>query len=116
MNSMDIRPFIPAVDFEASKLFYQALGFTSDDATDDLTIISSGSCSFFLYKYDEEKLENNFMLQLAVPNIDDALESIKKAEGFNTRYEGITEERWGKVIYLWGPSGELWHVTEHASE
>jgi hypothetical protein len=21
-------------------------------------------------------------------------------------------EAWGKVVYMWGPSGELWHLTE----
>ena len=115
MNSMDIRPFIPAIDFGASKLFYEALGFMSSDATDELTIMSNGSCSFFLYKHHKKALESDFMLQLAVPNIDDALESIEKSKSFNCKYEGIKEERWGKVIYMWGPSGEMWHITEHNS-
>ena len=115
MNSMDIRPFIPAIDFDVSKSFYEALGFSSNNATDEMTIMSNGSCTFFLYKHNERKLENNIMLQLIVPNIDNALESIEKVKGFEFKYEPIKEERWGKIIYLWGPSDELWHVTELGS-
>ena len=115
MNSMDIRPFIPAIDFEASKSFYEALGFTGDNATDEMAIMSNGSCTFFLYKHNKGELGNNIMLQLSVPNIDNALESIEKVKGFEFKYEPIKKERWGKVIYMWGPSGEMWHVTELGS-
>lgn len=55
------------------------------------------------------------MFQLIVPNIDDAFKVISSLEGFDIRYEPIKQERWGQVVYLWGPSGELWHVTELSS-
>lgn len=112
MNSMDIRPFIPTIDLETSKGFYEALGFATNHATNDLVIVNNDGCTFFLYRHDQGDLESNFMLQLAIRNIDDALESIEKIKGFDFKYEGVNEERWGKVIYLWGPSGEMWHVTE----
>lgn len=52
------------------------------------------------------------MFQLSVPNIKSALETIENVEGFEIKYKPIKEERWGKVIYMWGPSGEMWHITE----
>jgi len=30
----------------------------------------------------------------------------------HVRADPPKREAWGKVIYLWGPSGELWHFTE----
>lgn len=112
MESKDIRPFIPVKNFEESKSFYEALGFSSDDVTSEMSIMSNGVCTFFLYKTDNAGSEKNFMLQLVVPSIESALSTIKSIEGFNMKYEPIKEERWGKVIYLWGPSGEMWHITE----
>jgi predicted enzyme related to lactoylglutathione lyase len=28
--------------------------------------------------------------------------------------EFANNSTWGRVIYLWGPSGELWHLTQRA--
>ena len=83
MESKDIRPFIPVKDFEASKSFYEALGFTSDDATNEMTIMSNGVCTFFLYKSDNTGHKNNFMFQLPVPSIKNTLNTIKNSEGIN---------------------------------
>jgi hypothetical protein len=52
------------------------------------------------------------MLQLIVPDINAAYETISRIEGHEFRFEPIKTESWGKVIYLWGPSGELWHITQ----
>jgi len=112
MKTRDIRPFIPVRDLAQSKSFYEALGFKSNDSTSELTIISNDTCTFFLYPSDNVNQENNFMFQLSVPNIEDALRSIENVENSNVKYEPIKEERWGKVIYMWGPSGEMWHITE----
>jgi hypothetical protein len=55
------------------------------------------------------------MLQLVVPDIEKAYEVLSKIKGFNTKCDPIKNEPWGKVVYLWGPSGELWHITELCS-
>ena len=115
MQVSDIRAFIPSKDYEISKSFYQALGFTMQYASDELSIFEWGECTFFLQKYYNEELAKNLMFQLIVPNIDAAFKVISNIEGFDIRYEPIKQERWGKVVYLWGPSGELWHVTELSS-
>jgi hypothetical protein len=112
MQVSDIRAFIPSKDYEESKSFYQALGFSMEYASDELSIFECGESTFFLQKYYNEALANNLMFQLIVPNIEEAFKVISSIHGFNIKYEPIKEERWGKVIYLWGPSGELWHVTE----
>jgi hypothetical protein len=115
MQPTSIRPFIPSKNYEESKLFYQAFGFTMEYASEDLSIFQNGPCTFFLQRYYNEEFSNNLMLQLIVPNIDTAFSVIASIPGSNFRYGPIKKEPWGKVVYLWGPAGELWHVTELAN-
>ena len=112
MQAKDIRIFIPSKDFEESKSFYQALGFAMEYASDELSIFESGDCTFFLKNSYNEDLANNLMLQLIVLDINEVFETISNIDGFDFKFESIKQERWGKVFYLWGPSGELWHITE----
>lgn len=115
MKVDDIRTFIPSKDYEVSKSFYEALGFKGEYASDDLTLFESGECSFWLQRFYNEEFANNLMLQLSVLDIEEAFDLISNLKGFDIKFEPIKVERWGKVVYLWGPSGELWHVTEFSS-
>lgn len=112
MQVDDIRAFIPSKDYQVSKLFYQALGFKMDYVSDDLTLFENGDCFFFLQRFYNEELANNLVLQLSVLDINEAYDKISGLQGFEFKYNPIQEERWGKVIFLWGPSGELWQITE----
>lgn len=112
MEVRDIRTFIPSKDYDVSKSFYQALGFKMSRASDDLSIFEAGSSTFFLQRYYNKDFADNLMLQLVVSDINDAYTAISQLRGYNFRFEPIKEESWGKVIYIWGPSGELWHITE----
>lgn len=115
MKVDDIRVFIPSKDFEISKAFYQALGFQMDYVTDDLSLFVNGECTFFLQRFYNGELATNLMLQLSVLDIHEAFAVISNLKDFAIKYEPIRVEDWGKVIYLWGPSGELWHVTEFSN-
>ncbi|MGJ8619085.1 MAG: VOC family protein [Methylophilaceae bacterium] len=112
MKIEGIRVFIPSKDYEMSKSFYESLGFSSQKAGDELTIFTKGECSFFLQKYYNEEFAKNLMLQLVVPNIEEAYALISELKFSTVRHTEIKQEAWGKVVYLWGPSGELWHITE----
>jgi len=112
MHVEDIRVFIPSKDYRESRLFYKALGFRLEEVNEELTIFQNGNSTFFLQKYFNQELADNLMFQLIVSDIDEAFNTISSIEGFDIKYEPIKEEHWGKVVYLWGPSGELWHVTE----
>lgn len=110
MNTTDIRPFIPSKDYELSKRFYESLGFTGESASPDLTIFQKSGCTFFLQRYFNEEFANNLMLQFIVEDIDAAYALVSGLSG--VKHSDIKRESWGSVIYLWGPSGELWHITE----
>lgn len=112
MKATDIRVFIPSKDFEVSKAFYCAMDFKMEPATDDLVIFSNGHCTFFLQRYYDEQFSKNLMMQLIVADIEAAFATIVAIAGNDHKYQPIQQESWGKVIYLWGPAGELWHITE----
>ncbi len=112
MKINEIRTFIPSKDYELSKSFYRLLGFSSQTVSDELTIFTKDACTFFLQKYYNEEFAKNLMLQLVVADIDAAFTFISELELSDIRYTEIKQEAWGKVVYLWGPSGELWHITE----
>lgn len=115
MKTNDIRPFIPCKDYQASIEFYSDLGFSSSYVTDDLTLFESGNCTFFLQRFYNQQLCENLMFQLCVSDIDSALEIAGLAR-HKQKITAIQNEPWGKVFYLWGPSGELWHVTQLAHQ
>lgn len=107
-----IKVFVPSKDYELSKSFYQALGFKMDYVSDDLSLFENSNCSFFLQNYYNQQFAENLMFQLSVLDINEAYEIISNLKGYSIKYKPIKNERWGKVIYLWGSAGELWHVTE----
>ncbi|HEY7771775.1 MAG TPA: hypothetical protein VIC26_01230 [Marinagarivorans sp.] len=118
MEIHEIRLFIPCKDYEKSKIFYAALGFEAESAGDELTIFTKNGCTFFLQnKFYGEEFSQNLMLQLIVKNIDEAYGLVSNLADYDIKlsdikYSEIQEEHWGRVVYLWGPSGELWHITE----
>ncbi|MGM8225127.1 hypothetical protein ACSV5M_01000 [Cellvibrio sp. ARAG 10.3] len=114
MKLNDIRVFIPSKDYETSQSFYRALGFTLSKASDDLSILEKDNTTFFLQRYYNKEFAENLMLQLVVEDIEAAYKAVSGIEvgNYNARFSPIKQESWGKVIYLWGPSGELWHITE----
>ncbi|MDO3380632.1 hypothetical protein [Gilvimarinus algae] len=112
MDVDDIRVFIPSKNYEASQAFYQALGFRMSKASNDLSIFELGKSTFFLQRYYDKAFAENLMLQLIVPDIEKAYRTVAAIEGHDFRFEPIKNEPWGRVVYLWGPAGELWHITE----
>lgn len=111
MQIFDIRPFIPCKDYAHSIHFYSELGLACEYVSNDLTLVSSGQSTFFLQRFYHKDLAENLMFQLIVLDIDTAFAMANKSE-HKTKITPIRQERWGKVFYLTGPSGELWHVTE----
>lgn len=118
-KTASLRPFVPALDFEVSKRFYQHLGFAIDLLFADGrgAILSLGACSFILQSFTVKEHAENYMLQLLVDDLDQwwqRIEAAKLPETF-----GVTPPRspqmqpWGLVVcYVFDPSGVLWHVVQ----
>ncbi|WP_444998282.1 VOC family protein [Aliikangiella sp. IMCC44359] len=115
MKVDDIRVFIPSKDYELSKSFYQALGFNLTFESSEVSELVNGECSFLLQNFYQVGVTSNLMIQLSVLDIEQVHSKLQSLSEFNIRFKPPKNKAWGKVIYLWGPSGELWHITEFFS-
>lgn len=110
------RPFLPARDFDLSKRFYEALGFTKV-LDGDVAIFRIGTSSFILQNYFEKEAAEHYMMQLMVDDLDAWWAHIAALD-LPARF-GVSEPKppamqpWGlRVAYVVDPSGVLWHVAE----
>ncbi|MBE1300512.1 MAG: lactoylglutathione lyase [Alteromonadaceae bacterium] len=115
MEVANVKAFVPSKDYEISKSFYNEIGFTAEFVSKDLTLFHNGESLFFLQNFYNKELAENFMLQICVTDIQQAFEICSEAQ-HKTKITPVQHERWGKVFYLWGPSGELLHITELAAK
>ncbi len=111
MQVEDIKAFVPCKDYEISKSFYQEIGFSCDYVTEDLSLLQNGDCFILLQRFYNAELADNFMLQICVKDINSAFELCSKSEQKRKMSE-IAVEPWAHFFYLWGPSGELLHITQ----
>lgn len=65
-----IRPFVPSKDFERSKAFYTALGFTIGYQDDGLAIMAHPDGGFFLQNHWQQDWAENFMFDWRVDDLD----------------------------------------------
>jgi len=110
------RPFLPTRDFEQSKAFYEALGFRKL-LDSDVAIFAIGATSFILHRPLEEELDNNWMMQLMVDDLDGWWAHIEKLD-LPARFDVAQPippamQPWGlRVAYLVDPAGVLWHIAQ----
>jgi predicted enzyme related to lactoylglutathione lyase len=107
--------FIPAKDFAASVRFYEEL-FAVNWRADTLCQIQAGRSKFLIQNHYQADWANNSMFQLTVDDAEAAWRTLKSS-GVLTRHGDVRaqapkQEAWGRVVYLWGPAGELWHLTQ----
>ncbi|HEX4303583.1 MAG TPA: VOC family protein [Rhizomicrobium sp.] len=110
------RPFLPTLDFDASKAFYEALGFTKL-LDSDVAIFGIGHTSFILHRPLGEGAAENFMMQLMVDDLDAwwrHIESLDLPGRFGVAPPMAPAlQPWGlRITYLVDPAGVLWHVAQ----
>jgi hypothetical protein len=115
------RPFLPAKDFEASKSFYEALGFKKL-LDGDVAIFGMGASAFILTRHYQKEWAENYMMQLMVDDLDawwTHIEALDLPRSFSVmKPKPPAMQPWGlRVAYISDPSGVLWHIAqrrEHA--
>jgi len=109
-----LRAFVPAKDFAASRAFYQDLGATEQWASDDMVLFRLGDSLFYLQDAYVKQWAENTMLFLMVPDLDLCWKELQ-APDLTNRYKGVrwkepTDYPWGlREIHLIDPAGVLWH-------
>ena len=110
------RPFMPARDFDLSKRFYEALGFTKV-LDSEVAIFNAGSGGFILQRYYQKEWAENFMMQLIVDDLDAwwaHIQSLDLPKRFDVPPpKPPAMQPWGlREAYVVDPSGVLWHVAQ----
>lgn len=112
-----IRTFIGAKNYDESRAFYQALGFTEVTLGTTMSYFKvSDRLGFYLQNAYVKDWVDNSMVFLEVENLDDCARDLRERnlmDKFRTvRLSAIKEEEWGRELFLHDPSGVLWHFGE----
>jgi len=114
---VDLKAFVPAKDLELAMKFYVELGFTVRFANPEIAELDVGGFRFLLQKFYVKAHAGNFMMQLAVRDLDAWWKRVESL-GLAERYPDImikppAMQPWGlRVAFLSDPTGVLWHVAE----
>lgn len=113
----DMRVFLPAKNYEISKKFYTALGWTITWEDDNLAVCELDGHTFYLQNYYNKDWANNTMLFFAVADTGAWFEHISAVlaeHSFpNTRVRPPKDEDYGaRVTHVWDPSGVLLHFAQ----
>lgn len=117
LNTIELKAFVPAKDFELSKQFYQDIGFTLASDTDGIAYFHHDNVSFLLQNFYRKELAENFMMHLLVENVDAWWEKIqegKVGEKYGVKVLPPEQRPWRmRDFVLIDPSGVLWRIAEN---
>jgi uncharacterized glyoxalase superfamily protein PhnB len=110
------RPFLPTQNFDRSRDFYEAFGFTKV-LDSEVAIFNAGSGGFILQRGYQKEWAENCMMQLMVDDLDAwwaHLEALDLPARFGVqRPKAPAMQPWGlRVAYVYDPCGVLWHVAQ----
>ena len=112
----DVKPFVPARDFELSRRFYKGLGWTENWSSDTIAELELGGARIYLQNYYAEEWANNSMLYI---DVDDAgawhnlaEKVISEGDYGDARVQPPKAEDYATVTYVWDPCGVLLHFAK----
>lgn len=117
LQATDVRPFLPAKNFAASKDFYVALGFTIAWADDNMALLDNGNQRFYLQRYYVKDWAENSMLHISVADAQSCFSQITDLLA-GGRFPGARvaqpkQESYGALVtYVWDPTGVLLHLAQ----
>jgi hypothetical protein len=114
------RAFLPSEDFEVSKAFYAALGFTMV-LEGDVAIFATGESEIILTRLYQKEYAENFMMQILVDDLDTwwtHISSLNLPERFGVPApKEPAMQPWRlRVAYVIDPCGVLWHFAERPAD
>jgi hypothetical protein len=113
----NVRPFVPAKNFELSKRYYLDLGFKIIIDSQDLAGLAIGSHSFLLQNFYVKEFADNYMMHMLVTDVEawwTHVQTLKLQEKYEVPApKPPKDEPWGlRILYLVDPTGVLWHVAQ----
>ena len=117
LETIEIKAFVPAKDFELSKRFYTDLGFIVASSYGGVAYLKAGGCSFLLQDFYEPALADNFMMHLLVADVDTWWRQVQEqdlAGRYGVRAAPPQDRPWGmRDFTLTDPSGVLWRIGQN---
>lgn len=117
LKASDVRTFVPAKDFAASKDFYVALGWELKWSDDGLALLEIADQRFYLQDYYVKEWAENSMLYVVVEDAEACCRQVT-ALVESGRFPGVRvskpkqEPHGALVAYVWDPAGVLLHLAQ----
>lgn len=113
----DIKPFVGSKNFDVSRDFYLAMGWTLNFDTGDLAELELGGCRFYLQRYYQADWCNNSMLHLTVDDAqawyEHTRDLLANHEFADARVRPPKRQDYGALVtFVWDPSGVLLHFAQ----
>ena len=116
MSLLSLEPFVPSgSDFQASKQFFQELGFKINWDAGGYIGFERDGCRFILQEFDNVEFAQNFMINVKISSAEEFLKEItekKLTNKFKVRISGIKNQPYGKEVNVIDIAGVCWHFVE----
>ena len=117
LTAVEIKAFVPALDFELAKRFYIALGFEIPWSDDSMAYVRHGETSFLLQHFPHPEFIRNYQMHLLVQDVNDwhaRIVSDGIARQFGVKIGKPQDQPWAmRDFTLFDPSGVLWRVAQN---
>jgi catechol 2,3-dioxygenase-like lactoylglutathione lyase family enzyme len=117
LATVELKAYVPARDFELSKTFYQAMGFTLAWASGELAYFHCGRSGFLLQNFHVQEHADNFMMHMLVENVDhwhERITALDIADRFGVSVGKPEDRAWAmRDFVLFDPSGVLWRIAQN---
>ena len=111
LSVVDLKPYVPARDFEESRRFYQALGFSMSEGWGGTADFELDGHGFRLQNYYVKDWADNFMFVIGVTDIEAwhqrAREVVDTGHFSGARFSPPEAVGDSMVLHVWDPSGVL---------
>lgn len=117
LQTIEIKAFVPAKDFELSKRFYQDVGFVKASDANGIAYFHHGETSFLLQDFYVADLANNLMMHLLVEDVDAWWNQVREADiarKYGVKVTSVELRPWRmRDFVLIDPSGVLWRIGQN---
>jgi catechol 2,3-dioxygenase-like lactoylglutathione lyase family enzyme len=117
LSTVEMKAFVPAIDFERSKAFYRALGFEIPWSSDDLAYVRFGDTSFLLRAVDDAGFAGEMQMHLLVEDVNDWHAHVITsgvAQDFGVDVGPLVDQPWAmRDFALFDPAGVFWRIAQN---
>ncbi|BCD86587.1 glyoxalase [Pseudomonas solani] len=117
LETVEMKAFVPAKDYEQSKAFYLDLGFKPGGVSEEIAYFSHGDCAFLLQNFYEQALAENLMMHLLVKDVEAWWQHVQASgviERYGVRAIPPEDQPWRiRDFILFDPSGVLWRIGQN---